>query len=331
MKKCLVCYEDILDEGHSLDYHKKCSKELFGSFPPPELEYTFEEVNDLAKKSVQKRLAVPGVQPKLSVAVESLNLDDPRLSRLTIVGLLDGLFILKPPNKKFPELPEVEALTMRLAEKCGITTAKYGLIKFKSGEMAYISKRFDRALKRRKIFKIHQEDMCQLTGLLTENKYNSSMEKVVKVVKAHTDFVGLNLIELYQVVVHSFLIGNADMHLKNFSLQYQEGGRIELSPAYDLVSTKVVMPEDKEEMGLAINGKKAKLKARDFDAFADYCEISKKAQENIYKNFEDKMPVIKETILNSFVSEDTKQNLLNLIVDRAARLKILTPEGFDEI
>lgn len=331
MNKCLICYKELTEKDDSHEYHKKCCKELFGKTKPPKLEHTFDEVNELAKRNVEQRLTIPGVQPKLSLAIQSTNSKDPKSSRLTIVGLLDGLFILKPPNKNFPELPEIEALTMNLAEKCGITTAKYGLIKFKSGEIAYISKRFDRTLKRKKLIKYHQEDLCQLTGLLTENKYNSSMEQVAKVIKKYTTFVGLNLIDFYQIAVFSFLTGNADMHLKNFTLQYQDNGEIKLSPAYDLISTALVMPDDKEESALTINGKKAKLILSDFNSLADYCDITQKAQLNIHKEFEKKMPEIKKTIVNSFLSEGNKAKYLQIIYERAKILDIHIPENFDTI
>jgi serine/threonine-protein kinase HipA len=325
MKKCLFCYLP-LKPGSIQEYHDKCSKKIFGSLKAPILDYEMRQINDLAKEVLNHRLAIPGVQPKLSLVI-----DKPKNNpgeRLTIVGLWDGTYVLKPANPSYKELPENEDVTMHMAEACGIKTAVHSLIRFKSGELAYIAKRFDRSVKRNKVEKLHQEDMCQLTGLLTENKYNSSMEKVAKAVNHYTENKGLELLTLFQVSVFSFLTGNSDMHLKNFSILKEKDGTIAMSPAYDLLATKLAVPEDQEQLALSINGKKNKITRADFLKFADYCKIPKKAADNVFIDFENKIEVMKLWIEKSFLSEKMKKNYLEIIKERATSLSVDVPVKF---
>ncbi|PWU22388.1 MAG: toxin HipA [Bdellovibrio sp.] len=323
MKKCLGCYNEL--ETSKLDFHEKCSKRVFGRATPPTLGYELTEIKDLAKKVLNRRLAIPGAQPKLSLTVDSLDVTD---ARLTIVGLWEGIYILKPPNEDYPKLPENEDLTMHMAEDCGIDTAIHSLIRFKSGELAYISKRFDRVIKKRKSEKLAVEDMCQLTGQLTENKYNSSMEKVAKTTNDLTTNKGLEMYSLYQVILFSFLTGNSDMHLKNFSLLEQPDGLIGLSPAYDLLSTKLVVPRDREELALTLNGKKSRLNKKDFLNFARYGGLSAKAAENVFKKFENKLPGMKAWILKSFLTPEFQLKYLDLIAVRAGKIDLNVPANF---
>ena len=326
MKKCLACYQQL--ESSKTEYHEKCSKRIFNSKIPPRLDYTLDEINELAKEVIQKRVAIPGVQPKLSLTFGSASSLE---KRLTIVGLWDGLYVLKPPNDEYPELPQNEDVTMHMAKVAGIKTAEHSLIRFSSGELAYLSTRFDRMLKRKKMIKIHQEDMCQLTGLLTENKYNSSLEKVAAAVNQYTTNKGLELLELFKITAFSFLTGNSDMHLKNYSLVYRDEGSVELSPAYDLLATKLVVPQDREEMALTMRGKKNRLTPQDFFAFAEYCKISSKACENVFKKLEKKLGEFKKLISMSFLSDEMAQKYLELVNERAQRLNLAVPENFLEL
>jgi serine/threonine-protein kinase HipA len=284
------------------------------------------QINELARETTRHRLTIPGVQPKLSLALDKTKKQE---ERLTIVGLWNGIFILKPAHESFRQLPENEDVTMHMAETCGIKTAAHGLIRFKSGELAYIARRFDRKFKRGKIEKLHQEDMCQLTGLLTENKYDSSMEKIAKAVNQYTTNKGLELLTLFQVTIFSFLTGNSDMHLKNFSIIKEKDGTVGFTPAYDLLASKIVMPEDKEELALTLNGKKHKLNRKDFDIFADHCGIPVRARENVFRDFEQNFDIMKHWIQKSFLSSETQAQYLRLIAERAEILKIKTPDKFE--
>ena len=326
MNKCLACYQEL--EDSKSEYHTKCSQRIFNSKTPPQLDYTLNEINELARKLVQSRVAIPGVQPKLSLTHERGNGLE---KRLTIIGLWEGLYVLKPPHDEHPQLPQNEDVTMHMAKAAGIKTAEHSLIRLSSGELAYLSTRFDRKLKRKKVIKTHQEDMCQLTGLLTENKYNSSLEKVAAAVNQYTTNKGLELLKLFKITAFSFLTGNSDMHLKNHSLVYTAEGTVELSPAYDLLATKLVAPQDREEVALTMRGKKNRLTKQDFFEFGEYCKISTKVCENVFKEIEENLDAFKKLIAISFLSDEMAQKYLELINERAQRLGLLVPKGFQQL
>ena len=309
-EKCLYCYEPLTN--FKTDYHNKCSKKIFNSVKSPILEITLSDIEDYAKKTLSKSLAVAGVQPKLSLEIKKKR-NEP--SRLTIVGLL-GNYILKPPFNDYPEMPELEDLTMGMAEIAGIKTAEHSLIKFASGEFAYISKRFDRI----KNEKLHVEDFAQLQELLTERKYKSSVEKIGKTIKKYSSFPGNDVIRLFELVLFSFLTGNSDMHLKNYSLIRDENEDIQLSPAYDLLPVRLIMPEDKEEFALTINAKKAKLTKKDFDILANYLEINNKARDGVYTRLFNSVDKWQNLISKSFVSEKMQESYLNLLDENCKKV-----------
>lgn len=302
MKKCLYCYQPLSE--NEIDFHAYCSKKMFGTAVPPILDFDQKQMEELARQIVVKSVAVTGVQPKLSLQLEKAK----ETPRLTIVGLY-GDFILKPTSEQYSELPQNEDLTMHLAELAKIKTAKHSLIRLKSGELAYITQRFDRDKGR----KIAVEDFCQLSENLTEHKYRSSAEKLGKIVHQYTANKGFESQRLFELILFSYFVGNADMHLKNYSLIENKIGEFELSPAYDLLNTALVIPDDREESALTINGRKNKLTRSDFDALANSFQINKKSAQTIYKKFEKIQPKWLELIQNSFLSEEMKANYQNLI------------------
>lgn len=306
MKKCLYCYQII--ENETSDFHPKCSKRIFGTSKPPLLSIGKAELKEIAKKIIGRSIAVTGVQAKLSLEIEKV---DTKNSRLTIVGLW-GSFILKPPSEIFPFLPENEDLTMKLATLCGIKTAEHSLIRLQSGELAFITQRFDR----NKGQKIHVEDFCQLTDTLTEHKYRSSMEKVGKAIRKYSTNTGLDALTFFELTIFSFLTGNADMHLKNFSLMQYLDGRRMMSPAYDLLSTYLAMPEDIEQMALTINGKKNKLTKNDFIQLAHSLQLSEKSVEIVLQNFRNKQPEIFKLIEQSFLNSEQQLSYKELVKSR---------------
>jgi serine/threonine-protein kinase HipA len=311
-KRCLYCYRELGDEN--ADFHAKCSREFFGTPVPPALDYGNQQMHDLAKQIVVRSVAVTGVQPKLSLTIEPIP-GDPKNSRFTIVGLW-GNFILKPPAGEFPNLPENEDLTMHLAEHFGILTAAHSLIRLNSGELAYLTKRFDRA----KQGKLAVEDMCQLTETLTADKYRGSMEKVGKHLAKYSSRPGLDAINFFETALFCFLAGNADMHLKNFSLLTGPEGETTLSPAYDLVCTKLVLPDDKDETGLTINARKRRLTRSDFDSLAANLKIPIRSQENSYDKFAKKLPDAMQWIHNSFLPQAMKDAYGLLLKENAAKM-----------
>lgn len=303
MGKCLYCYHSLneLEKG----FHPACAKKMFGTTTPPVVDFDLKQLEALAQQIIIKSIAVTGVQPKLSLDLEKTK---GKPSRLTIVSL-SGDYIFKPMTKEYAELPENEDVTMHLAELVKIKTAKHSLIRLKSGELAYLTKRFDRKNGK----KIAVEDFCQLSENLTEHKYRGSIEKIGKLTFQYTANKGFETQRLFELVLFSFLIGNADMHLKNFSLIENKFGEYEFSPAYDLVSTALVIPEDKEESALTINGKKNNLQKKDFDLLAVSLKINEKALNAIYNRFHKVLPKWISCIERSFLSKEMQNKYIDLL------------------
>ncbi len=306
MNKCLYCYNEL--ESGETDFHSTCSKKFFGSQVPPLVDLDLNEIKKLAVESLGRSVSVTGVQPKLSLDFKK---EKGKESRLTIVGLW-GKFILKPPFEEYPEMPELEDLTMKMSGVFSIPTAGHSLVKLKSGEIAYISKRFDRI----KNEKIHVEDLAQLTGTLTENKYRGSIEKIGKTILKFSSYPGIDVIRLFELTLFSFITGNSDMHLKNFSLIRNEDDEIMLSPAYDLLPAKILISKDKEDLALTLNGKKSNLRKKDFDQFANGMGINESALKNTYSKFVNTYPSLTELINKSFLSDGMKEKYVALLNER---------------
>ncbi len=310
--KCLYCYQP-LGEGDK-DFHSICSKRMFGTADAPVLDYSLDQMNELAKKVVQSHVTVPGVQAKLSFHFEAQRGQE---NRLTLVGVW-GNYILKPPTQQFDNLPENEDLTMHLAKLFKMNVVPHSLIRLKSGELAYITKRIDRIREQ----KLAMEDLCQLSERLTEDKYKGSMEQVGKVITQYSSNPLFDAQVFFEVALFSFLTGNADMHLKNFSMIDLDNGLTQLAPAYDLLSTRLVIPEndDPEELALTMNGRKRKFRIGDFQQLAKSLKLKQKQVDNIFKRFQKVMPTVLDFINNSFLPEDKKLEYKELIQERASRL-----------
>ncbi len=313
MSRCLFCYLPL--SGNEMDFHGSCSKKIFGQALPPDLPYSESDLEPLAKEVIQSQTSVTGVQAKLSLHITNNN-QVKAGKRFTIVGLWGG-YILKPPTTSYPQLPEVEDVTMQLANIAKIKTAPHSLIRLSSGNLAYITKRVDRVKKS----KLAMEDMCQLTERLTEDKYHGSYEQIAKTIQKYSATSGLDLVNFFEIVLFSFLTGNADMHLKNFSLLEQPGLGMVLSPSYDLVNTSLVNPADDEEMALSLNGKKKKLKKQDFVAAMNTSKLDEKQQENIFNKMKKSESKWMQQIDMSFLSDDLKEQYKAMIQDRLNRLK----------
>lgn len=315
MEKCLCCYKEL--KPGQRDYHPACARKLFGTSHAPVLAYRRAEIGDLAKEVVRSQTAVTGVQAKLSLSVNPGGRNEPQ--RFTIVGLW-GRYILKPQSEHFRSLPEIEDLTMRMAEAAKIVVVPHGLIRFADGELAYITRRIDREDDGTKI---PMEDMCQLIERLTEYKYRGSYEQIAKCIQRYSSFAQLDLVNFWEVVVFSWITGNADMHLKNFSLYNKNGLGFALTPAYDLLSTALVMPEDTEELALTLNGKKRKIRRGDFEKSMLSSGISEKVMANMEKKFQKALPKWIELIDTSFLPEEKKREYKRLVIKHAVVLASL--------
>jgi len=311
-KKCLYCYEDLITGE---DFHASCSEQFFGTKSAPVLDYSMDEMAQLAKEVVENSISVPGVQPKLSLGLIKEILNEKEQGRLTILGALDGNYILKPQNEAYPQMPENEHLTMRMAEICSISVVPSSLIRLKSGELSYITKRVDRTESSEKI---HMLDMFQI--LEAFDKYKSSMEKVGKAVADYTSNTLLDLLRLLEVTIFSFLTGNNDMHLKNFSL-IKNQREWHLSPAYDLLNVNLHLPEDTEEMALTINGKKRNLTKADFVQLGEKFKLSEKQIVNSFARFVKAEEELKKMIKRSFLSLENQEKYISLLENRLKLIK----------
>lgn len=312
-KKCLYCY-NVLEANVTSDFHEQCSVTFFGTKEPPTFEHSLKQMAALAKNVVERSVAVPGVQPKLSVSVINDTMQDGNKGRLTVVGALGGNYIFKPPSDQFPEMPENEHLTMRIAEAFGINTVPSSLIRLQSAELSYITKRIDRTPSGEKI---HMLDMFQITEAF--DKYKSSMEKIGKALNEYSDNTLLDKVYFLEIAIFSFLTGNNDMHLKNFSM-INNDEQWTLAPAYDLLNIAIVNPEDTEELALTLEGKKKKLQWEHFQRLGIQLELNEKQLKGIAKRFKKNKPIAIQWINNSFLSEDFKDKYKALLEERYATL-----------
>lgn len=310
MSKCLYCYKE-LREGE-VDFHKACSKKFFGVPTAPELPYSLDELDTLAAQVIKSQTTLTGVQAKLS-----LHLDRHEGSkRLTIVGLW-GDFIFKPQTQSYKTLPENEDLTMHLAEIAKIKVVPHTLIRLQDGTLGYLTKRIDRTSEGGKI---PMEDMCQLTERQTEYKYKSSYEQIAKVIAKHSYVPLLDLTDFYEQVFFNWLVGNNDMHLKNYSL-YAPMGKWVLTPAYDLLNVSMVNRKDTEELALTLNAKKKRIKKSDFVRAMETSGISPKVFDNILAKYRKLLPKFNEIIDLSFLEKEDKEIYKQSIASRLARIE----------
>ena len=313
-KKCLYCYKAIGKSGQS-HFHEACSFAFFGTKKAPLLPYSFNQIGTLAKQVVERSIAVPGVQAKLSLSLVNEVLGDSNTARLTVVGALGGNYIFKPPSEHYQELPENEHVTMRIAETFGIRTVQSSLMQLQSGELSYITKRIDRTIKGDKI---HMLDIFQIVDAF--DKYKSSMEKIGKALGEYSSNTLLDKLYFFELSVFSFITGNNDMHLKNFSM-INNGDKWHLSPAYDLLNVAIANPDDTEELALTIEGKKRKLKREHFERFGKNLGLNNKQIESVFKRFIKNKAAGLLLIDHSFLSKEYQKKYKRLMEERYARLE----------
>ena len=307
--RCLVCGTSC-PTGH---YHTRCAQALFCSEQVPSFAYSAEDLNRMAKNLVTSHVSVPGVQAKLSLHLER-TASGP--DRLTLVGL-EGDYILKLQTAVYPELPESEHFTMMLARRCGLTTAAFGLVPLASGAYAYLTRRMDRENGIKAM-----EDFCQLTERPTEKKYFGSYEQIGKLIRRYARFGGADALRFFEEVLFCYLTGNNDMHLKNFSLLREPDGSWNLSPAYDLVPAQIHLPKDAEELALTLNGKKRRLVADDFAAFAASLRLTNTQFKRAVRRLTERLSeMLDETLERSFLSQGFQTKVRALVAQRLGVFK----------
>ena len=303
MNRCPITYELCDENSYSLKGLKLLSSALKTLIL---LNFTAKELRAEAMQRAAK-MSIQGVQPKLSAI---LNIKG---GAFEIVDK-NGRYILKPQHHIFPEIPQYEDLTMRLAASIGIEVPLHGLIYSKDGSLTYFIKRFDRKGQKDKVA---VEDFAQLAGMSRDTKYNYTMEKLVKLIDDYCTFPAVEKAKLFKRVLFSFLIGNEDMHLKNYSIIIRNG-KVELSPAYDLLNSSIVLKGDVEEIALSLKGKKSNLTR---DILVNYfgkerCNLTDPIIEKILETIQSALLFWFELIGISFLSDGMKDKYVKLLQER---------------
>ncbi len=313
--RCLFCYNELADE---VDFHEGCCRSFFGTPRPPRMDYTLDQMAELAKQVVERSVSVPGFQPKLSMSLVK-EIEGRGRFRLTVVGALGGNYIFKPPTREYPELPENEHVTMRMAEAFGIRTVPSSLIRLKSGEISFITRRIDRTTEGKKI---HMIDMFQI--LEAYDKYKGSYEKIGKAIGSYSSNTMLDKLNFLELLVFCFLTANSDMHLKNFSMIEGQSGWV-LAPAYDLLNVSLAIPSDQEDVALSLSGKKSKLSRDSFKNLGIGMGLNKKQIEGVFRRFREKKEQSIHLINQSFLSPEMKERYLQTLDERYARAGLFIP------
>lgn len=310
--RCRIGLERMDGSAAAGAYHPACCRRLFGSPSPPSLPYSRSDRNALAEQVVRRQMTVPGVQPMLSLRLER---GSGAQKRLTLVGM-EGGFLLKSPVEIYPEMPELEHMTLRMAEVMGIETAPGCLIALQDGHWALLSRRMDREGARKR----HMEEMCQLTDRLTERKYCGSGERIGRALWRFCENPGFDALRLFELTVFCFLTGNADMRLKHFSLLYDPGGPGRLSPACDLLPTALLLPQDSEETARSLHGRKRRLGRPDFLALAAALQLTEKQAENSFARRASRLESARQILAKGFCCDPIKKQYSALIDERVRRL-----------
>lgn len=280
---------------------------VFGIDREPFIDLTLAGVSLKAQEMVGK-MSISGMQPKLSVRLADKD-NEPRLE-VTGEG---GQYILKPQVQAFANLPENEDLCMTVAGYLGIGAPAHCLVHLKDKSLAYVVKRFDREGRR----KIHQEDFMQVLG--KNDKYTGSVEEIGRKLKAVSEVPGLDAQLFFERVVFNFLIGNGDAHMKNYSIIYGEEGRVRLAPAYDLVCSRIVLPNEADESALTIQGRKSKIRRKEIDLLADYLGISEKIR---FARFVGQKEHVRSRLADSLLPKDLAKAFDRLLIERFQRLEL---------
>jgi serine/threonine-protein kinase HipA len=306
MSNCLCCNKKTKNGDL---YHKKCIKRLFGTEKVPVLEFNTSELVPRISENIGK-MSISGVQIKASAAL------DKKKNSIEIVQS-GGTHILKPEPGEYPRLPQNENLCMNMAENAGIIVPPHGLFYLADGKLCYIIRRFDRDDKGHKI---HVEDMAQLMDLPSDSKYEASLEKVGKTILNFSRRPYLDLIEFFLRTLFCFIIGNGDMHIKNWSLISDRYGNYYISPCYDLICSKIYIPGE-DESALTLNGKRNRITDLDFTSLAEYLKIDKKSYSNVFSRLEE----LKQFLIEMIAGDDhfnMKDKMKEILIERYGALRM---------
>lgn len=301
---CRICLKPVRNQEH----HAACLRGLFGSAKVPQLDISLAKLHT-AGLAMVGRSSLSGVQKKISVTLTT--------DRETLQVAADGgRYILKPQTDTFPALPENEHVTTCLAKLVEIEVPPFGLVALSDGSLAFISKRFDRLPDGRKL---RQEDFCQLAEQSPKDKYEASAELCVRLLRKYASEPLIEILKLYRLLLFAWWTGNGDMHLKNLSLFTDTQGIMRLTPAYDLVSTRLVIPDD--PLALPVLGKKSKLTRKTWVEFAEYCPIPRKTALRVLEKQASVEGAARDAIDACFLPAEQKIALKELLAERGAALR----------
>jgi serine/threonine-protein kinase HipA len=300
MTACMGCLRTLEDGSR---YHARCLRDLFGSARLPDIDVELAKLHTLALAMVG-HTSLSGVQRKISLGFET----DRRTLQVAVEG---GRFILKPQAQTFPALPENEHVTMRIAERVGLSIPPCALVVLKDGTAAYVVKRFDRLADGRKLL---QEDFCQLAGKPAKDKYEGSAELCVKLVNRFASAPPIEAQKLFRLLVFAWWTGNGDMHLKNFSLLRGEDGHYRMSPVYDLLSTRLVIPGD--QLALPVGGTKDHVGRRKWHELGERCGLPRRAADRVLRDIRDALDDCIALVEASFLPEEMKRVYQDLLRER---------------
>lgn len=306
---CLSC-EQGLPADASYACHLLCARRLFDTSYLPMIDFTIADIPIKAREMVGK-ISISGVQPKLSVLV------DKNLKNIQVTAKR-GTHILKPSPDYFPNLAENENLCMNMAAEAGIETPPHGLLPASGGGLVYIVKRFDRTFENGFETKIPTEDFCQL--LEKDDKYKGSIEQIGNFLKRHSESPFIDTQRLFVRTMFNFLVGNGDAHLKNFAMIRPVGGGYRLSPAYDMLSSRLAMPNESDDLAIAVNGKKNNIRFKDFRALAESLELPPKQLQNILDRFKLLEGRYRAFVERSFLPDEKKSAFAAIFEKRCRRL-----------
>jgi serine/threonine-protein kinase HipA len=304
MAICRICL-GTLDEGR--EHHPSCLKNLFGTTRPARVDIKVAQLTAIAA-AMAGRTSMSGVQRKISVGLSS--------DRLTLRAVIEGgHYILKPPSEVYPQLPEIELVSMRLAELAQVPIAPCGLVRMSDESMAYVIRRFDRP---ETGGKLQVEDFCQLAGLPPKEKYRTSAEACTRIVSQYCDEPLVENLRLFRQFLVAWWIGNGDLHLKNLSLVTRQNGLVCLSPAYDMLSTELLLPDDK--MALPVGGKDKSLSKGTWMRFAEYASLPEKAALRVVDDLLGVMPDALGMVRHSPLNDDAKVRLEEILTSNGKTL-----------
>jgi serine/threonine-protein kinase HipA len=232
-----------------------------------------------------------------------------------------GTHILKPEPGTFPELPHNENLCMNMAATVGLTVPPHGLFPMADGTFCYIVKRFDRLDSGGKLQK---ETLFQISG--QENKYAGSLESLGKIIHRYTTRTGLDALYFFERVLLCFIIGNGDMHQKNWALLTDPQGVVKLAPCYDFVSSKVYLPNESDS-ALTVNGKHHGLTRKDFEVLATTLRIDPKAAQFALNTMSSHREHFMTLAKTSTLSPPLHEKFISLFQERHQRLFRTSTEG----